>query len=42
MAHPVAEEGEIAFQRVVGEDFEHGLCEAAGSGHGGGATFEQA
>lgn len=41
MPHPIAEQCEVAFQRVVGEDFGHFLCEASCRRHGGRATFEQ-
>lgn len=42
MVNPVAEEGEIAAQGIVGEDAREGMGEAEGGTHGGAATFEKA
>lgn len=42
MIDSVAEEGEVAAQRVVGEDAGEGLGEADGGGHRGGAALQEA
>ena len=39
--HAVAEEGEVAFQRVVGKDAQHERRQPLGRRHGGGAGAEK-